>query len=153
VPDLREKLRTELTVPLWPDAGKALGIGRQHAYERANSGEICVIKIGRVLRGLRGCGGFYRSTKPKRKKAPAPTGAFCFLTPALEAAGHKEIYAMQVVVPARRPLKTPSPYFAYGRREDRAVLEHVGLHQVARQQIAARLRCLPSLRHEETEAA
>jgi len=48
--DLREKLKTELTVPLWPDAGKALGIGRQHAYERANSGEICVIRIGRVFR-------------------------------------------------------------------------------------------------------
>jgi hypothetical protein len=48
--DLRERLKAELTVPLWPDAAKALGIGRQHAYERANSGEICVIKIGRVLR-------------------------------------------------------------------------------------------------------
>jgi hypothetical protein len=45
-----EKLKTEPTVPLWPDAAAALGIGRTHAYERAQSGEICVIKIGRVLR-------------------------------------------------------------------------------------------------------
>lgn len=48
--DLREKLNTQLTVPLWPEAGEALGISRQHAYERANTGEICTIRIGRAFR-------------------------------------------------------------------------------------------------------
>jgi hypothetical protein len=45
-----EKLKTAATVRLWPDAGQLLGIGRTHAYERAITGEICTVRIGRVLR-------------------------------------------------------------------------------------------------------
>jgi hypothetical protein len=57
---------------------------------------------------------------------------------------------MQVVVSTRWPVKPPpSPYFAYRRREDRSVLEHVGPHQVARQQTTVALRRLPALREEE----
>lgn len=37
------------TVPLWPDAAKALGIGRATAYEAAARNEIPVIRIGRRL--------------------------------------------------------------------------------------------------------
>ena len=38
---------TKLAVPLWPTAGKALGIGRSTAYAGARSGEIETIEIGR----------------------------------------------------------------------------------------------------------
>lgn len=37
------------TVPIWPDAGKALGIGRSQAYAAAESGEIPTIRIGRRI--------------------------------------------------------------------------------------------------------
>lgn len=35
------------TIPLWPDAAQALGIGRNSAYEAAKRGEIPVIRCGR----------------------------------------------------------------------------------------------------------
>jgi hypothetical protein len=44
---IRREIMTKLTVPLWPTAGKALGIGRNSAYEGARSGEIETIQIGR----------------------------------------------------------------------------------------------------------
>ena len=34
------------TVPLWPTAGQALGIGRSSAYNGARSGEIPTIRVG-----------------------------------------------------------------------------------------------------------
>jgi excisionase family DNA binding protein len=40
----------EQTVSLWPDAAKALGISKNHAYAAAKSGEIPVIRIGRRIR-------------------------------------------------------------------------------------------------------
>ncbi len=38
--DLKQALKTELTVPLWPTAGQALGLGRNATYKAANRGEI-----------------------------------------------------------------------------------------------------------------
>lgn len=39
-----------LTVPLWPHAGKALGIGKTAAYAAASRGDIPTIRIGgRIL--------------------------------------------------------------------------------------------------------
>jgi excisionase family DNA binding protein len=37
-------------VPLWPDAGKALGLSRNHTYEAARAGEIPTVKFGRTIR-------------------------------------------------------------------------------------------------------
>jgi hypothetical protein len=60
---------------------------------------------------------------------------------------------IRVIMPARRPVKVaPSSFYAYQRCEDRSVLERIGPHQVARQQTATGLRCLPSLRHDERGA-
>lgn len=39
---------TTPTVPLWPDAGRALGLGRSSTYDAADRGEIPgLIRIGR----------------------------------------------------------------------------------------------------------
>ena len=40
------------TVPLWPDAASALGIGRTLTYELAQRGElpVRVLRLGRVMR-------------------------------------------------------------------------------------------------------
>lgn len=35
------------TMPLWPDAGRALGLKKSSTYEAAKRGEIPVITIGR----------------------------------------------------------------------------------------------------------
>jgi hypothetical protein len=48
--DLEEKLRTRLTVPLWPDAGMALGRGERATYSDARKGEIpCIGKRNRTV--------------------------------------------------------------------------------------------------------
>lgn len=47
------------TVPLWPHAGKAHGIGREATYRAAHAGEIEVIRIGRLLKAV---------TAPLRKR-------------------------------------------------------------------------------------
>ena len=39
----------KLAVPLWPDAGKAFGLSRNHTYDAARTGEIPTIKIGHCL--------------------------------------------------------------------------------------------------------
>ena len=45
-----ETAKTECqTVPLWPEAAKILGIGRNVAYNAAKSGEIPVIQIGKRI--------------------------------------------------------------------------------------------------------
>lgn len=36
----RKKAIKTLTVPLWPDAGQALGLGRCTTYKKADTGEI-----------------------------------------------------------------------------------------------------------------
>jgi hypothetical protein len=46
---IRREIMTKLTVPLWPTAGKALGLGRNSTYEGAKSGEIETIPVGRRL--------------------------------------------------------------------------------------------------------
>ena len=38
-----------LTMPLWPDAGKALGLGKNQTYEGARKGEIPTIRVGRRI--------------------------------------------------------------------------------------------------------
>ena len=37
------------TIDLWPDAGKALGIGKNQAYEGARRGQIPSIRIGKRI--------------------------------------------------------------------------------------------------------
>jgi hypothetical protein len=44
---IRRDLMTKLTVPLWPTAGKALGLGRNTTYEGARRGEIETVEVGR----------------------------------------------------------------------------------------------------------
>lgn len=44
--ELRKEL-TRLTVPLWPTAGQALGLGREATYAGARRGDIPVLKIGK----------------------------------------------------------------------------------------------------------
>jgi hypothetical protein len=39
-----------LVVPLWPDAGQALGLSRNCTYDSARRGEIPTVRFGRVLR-------------------------------------------------------------------------------------------------------
>ena len=40
----------KLAVPLWPDAGKALGLSRNSTYDAAKAGEIPTVKFGRTIR-------------------------------------------------------------------------------------------------------
>jgi hypothetical protein len=42
-----KQIMTQLTVPLWPTAGKALGIGRNSTFEGARRGEIKTVQVGR----------------------------------------------------------------------------------------------------------
>jgi hypothetical protein len=44
---IRRAIMTRLTVPLWPIAGRALGLGRNSTYEGARTGEIETIEVGR----------------------------------------------------------------------------------------------------------
>ena len=37
------------TIPVWPDAGKRLGVGKNQAYEAAKTGELPTIKIGKRI--------------------------------------------------------------------------------------------------------
>ena len=48
--DLREKLDEELMVPLWPTAGRVLGLGRDGVYNGVKNGHIPAVRIGRSLR-------------------------------------------------------------------------------------------------------
>lgn len=45
--EIRIAIMTKLTVPLWPTAGRALGLGRNATYEAAERGEIPTVKVGR----------------------------------------------------------------------------------------------------------
>jgi hypothetical protein len=44
---IRREIMTKLTVPLWPTAGRALGLGRNLTFEGARTGEIETIAVGR----------------------------------------------------------------------------------------------------------
>jgi hypothetical protein len=50
VEEIRKKLDSHTAVPLWPDAGMALGLTRGHTYRGAITGDIKVIRIGRLKR-------------------------------------------------------------------------------------------------------
>jgi hypothetical protein len=39
-------IMTKLAVPVWPVAGKALGLGRNAAYEAATRGDIPTVPVG-----------------------------------------------------------------------------------------------------------
>jgi hypothetical protein len=47
--ELRNAILTELTVPVWPHAGKALGLSRNSSYGAARRNEIPTVKIGNRL--------------------------------------------------------------------------------------------------------
>ena len=39
-----------LVIPLWPDAGQALGLSRNGTYEAARRGEIKTLRFGKLLK-------------------------------------------------------------------------------------------------------
>ena len=39
-----------LAIPLWPDAGRALGLGKTRTYESARAGEIPTLRFGKSIR-------------------------------------------------------------------------------------------------------
>jgi hypothetical protein len=39
-----------LAMPLWPDTGRLLGLGKNRTYDSARAGEIPTVPFGRVLR-------------------------------------------------------------------------------------------------------
>jgi hypothetical protein len=43
---IRAAILNDLTVPLWPHVGRALGVSRNPVYEAARRGEIETIRIG-----------------------------------------------------------------------------------------------------------
>jgi len=45
----KNKAIERLTVQVWPDAGRMLGLGRNATYEAISRGEIPAIRIGRKL--------------------------------------------------------------------------------------------------------
>ena len=40
----------EPTIPLWPDAGAIMGLGKDATYKAAHAGEIPVLQFGRRMR-------------------------------------------------------------------------------------------------------
>ena len=48
--EVREMLAREPTVPLWPEAGKALGLTRGQTYKCAKDGDIVVLEFGKLKR-------------------------------------------------------------------------------------------------------
>jgi hypothetical protein len=47
--EIKNEISTQLTVPVWPHAGQALGVSRNTAYQAARRNEIPTIKIGNRL--------------------------------------------------------------------------------------------------------
>jgi hypothetical protein len=47
--DIRKEICTELTVPVWPHAGQALGLSRNSTYQAVRRKEIPAIRIGNRL--------------------------------------------------------------------------------------------------------
>ena len=53
---MTEKSEIEIeaaTMPVWPDAGRLLGLGRNATYEAVARGEIPVLRFGRRIVALR----------------------------------------------------------------------------------------------------
>jgi excisionase family DNA binding protein len=48
--DFAKLLKENAVLPLWPEAGKVLGLKRGVTYEAARSGEIRTIRIGRLYK-------------------------------------------------------------------------------------------------------
>jgi hypothetical protein len=48
--ELRKSLEENLTVELWPTAGRALSLTRGATYAAARSGQIKTLRFGRLLR-------------------------------------------------------------------------------------------------------
>ena len=48
--DFAKLLKGNAVLPLWPEAGKVLGLKRGVTYEAARSGEIRTIRIGRLYK-------------------------------------------------------------------------------------------------------
>jgi hypothetical protein len=44
--DVRKICDNNVTVPLWPQAGRALGLGRNATYEAAQLGKIATVDVG-----------------------------------------------------------------------------------------------------------
>lgn len=44
--EILQAINSELTVPVWPTTGRALGVSRNSAYNGANNGDIPTIDIG-----------------------------------------------------------------------------------------------------------
>jgi hypothetical protein len=47
-----QDIRTLPVVPIWPHAGKALGLGRASAYGAARRNEIDVVRCGRLVKAV-----------------------------------------------------------------------------------------------------
>jgi len=45
-----DTIRGKATIPLWPDAGRLLGISRNVAYDAARRGAIPTLKLGKNIR-------------------------------------------------------------------------------------------------------
>jgi hypothetical protein len=50
--EILEDIRNKPVVPLWPHAGKALGVSRGAIYAAAARNEIEVIRIGRSIKAV-----------------------------------------------------------------------------------------------------
>jgi hypothetical protein len=50
IEELRKMCDENVTVPVWPEAGQALGLKRNKAYEAARSGKIQTIHFGGNMR-------------------------------------------------------------------------------------------------------
>jgi excisionase family DNA binding protein len=48
--EVQKMLDENAAVPVWPEAGKALGLTRGAAYQAAQSGDLPTIRFGRLLR-------------------------------------------------------------------------------------------------------
>jgi hypothetical protein len=50
--EIMRDVRTKPVVPIWPHAGKVLGLGRGGAYSAVKRGEIDVIRHGRLIKAV-----------------------------------------------------------------------------------------------------
>jgi hypothetical protein len=48
--EIRKLLNDNVSLPLWPETGKVLGLRRGATYAAARSGEIKTIRFGRLLK-------------------------------------------------------------------------------------------------------
>jgi hypothetical protein len=50
--EILAEIRSKPTVPLWPHAGMAYGLGKSATYKAAHAGEIEVMRLGRLLKAV-----------------------------------------------------------------------------------------------------